>query len=155
MLRTILLYGISLAILATLLKLLEFQFFVRNLSVEIYIVIIAILFTAVGIWAGRKLVTPKKQIIQTIIDPEHFEINTEELKRKGISPREYEVLKLMARGYSNQEIAHQLFISLSTVKTHSANLFSKLEVKRRSQAVQQAKELRLIPWAPISDQPLV
>jgi NarL family two-component system response regulator LiaR len=63
----------------------------------------------------------------------------------GISKRELEVLTLMAQGLTNQEIADKLFVSLNTVKTHSSNLFLKLEVKRRTQAIERAKQLRLIP----------
>jgi ATP/maltotriose-dependent transcriptional regulator MalT len=65
--------------------------------------------------------------------------------RLGISKREHEVLELMAKGLSNQEIADNLFVSLNTIKTHSSNLFIKLQVGRRTQAVQKGKELGLIP----------
>jgi DNA-binding NarL/FixJ family response regulator len=148
--RTVLLYGISLAILVVLLKLLEYRFFVHDLSLEIYVGIIAILFTAMGVWVGRKLISHKTSEAQIIHQPApptppKFEINEEALKQTGISPREYEVLQEMANGHSNQEIADKLFVSLSTVKTHSANLFIKLDVKRRTQAVQRAKETGLIP----------
>ena len=145
--RTVLLYGFSLAILVIVLKLLEYRFFVRDLSIEIYIGLIAILFTAMGIWAGRKLVsqnTFQPQPLQQALQ-EKFSRNEEALKESGISPREYEVLLAMAEGLSNQEIADKLFVSLSTVKTHSANIFAKLAIKRRTQAIQRAKELGIIP----------
>ncbi len=74
-----------------------------------------------------------------------FKSNETELERLGISKREREVLELMAKGFSNQEIADRLFVSLNTIKTHSSNLFLKLEVSRRTQAIQKAKELCLIP----------
>jgi len=101
---------------------------------------VALFFTGLGIWAGLKLT--RKQIV--IVGPDFF-LNEAELNRLGISRREHDVLELMAKGLSNKEIADKLFVSLNTVKTHSSNLFLKLEVSRRTQAVQRAKELRLIP----------
>ena len=62
----------------------------------------------------------------------------------GLTPRELEVLQLIAQGLSNQEIADRLFLSLNTVKTHTSNVFSKLDVQRRTQAIQKAKELGLL-----------
>lgn len=139
--RTILIYGISLAVLIFLLKFIEYRFLVRDFSLEFYVGAIAILFTVLGVWVGLKL-TKKKTII--ITNPT-FQFDQKRLDKLGISKREYEVLELMAKGLSNQEIADKLFVSLNTVKTHSSNLFLKLEVSRRTQAVQKAKELQLIP----------
>lgn len=139
--RTIIIYGLALAALVSLLKFLEYRLFVRDLSNEFYIGIIATMFTVLGIWVGWKL-TRKKPII--ITNP-NFQFDEARLEKLGISKREYEVLELMAKGHSNQEIADKLFVSLNTVKTHSSNLFLKLEAKRRTQAIQRAKELELIP----------
>ncbi len=122
---------------------LEYKFLFRQLSVEIYIGIIVVLFTILGIWIGNK-VTRRKKIYVTAGSAD-FQLNEQVFAETGISKREYEVLELMAKGLSNQEIADTLFVSLNTVKTHSANLFLKLEVKRRTQAIQRAKELQLIP----------
>jgi DNA-binding CsgD family transcriptional regulator len=141
--KTILLYATVLAILVFFLKFIEYRFFVRDLSLEFYMGIIAILFTSVGIWAGLKLTRKKHVIIAA--PPAVFQLNEDKVKELGISKREYEVLELMATGLSNQEIADKLFVSLNTVKTHSSNLFLKLEAKRRTQAVQKAKELQIIP----------
>jgi NarL family two-component system response regulator LiaR len=138
--RTILVYGLSLAALIFLLKFIEYRFLVRDLSLEFYIGAIAIFFTVLGVWAGLKL-TKKKTII--ITNPA-FQFDQSRMDSLGISKREYEVLELMAKGLSNQEIADKLFVSLNTIKTHSSNLFLKLEVSRRTQAVQKAKELQLI-----------
>ena len=138
--KTILIYGIAMAALIGLLKFLEYRFFVRDLSIEFYIGAIAIMFVALGVWVGMRLTRTKI----VIADPD-FTLDPAELKRLGISPREYEVLELISQGLSNQEIADKLFVSLSTVKTHSANLFMKLDASRRTQAVQRARELRLIP----------
>ncbi len=128
------------AVLIFALKYLEYRLFVRDLSTEFYVGIVAVLFTGLGIWAGLRL-TSKKVIL---VGPE-FIFNETGLQRLGISRREHEVLELMAKGLSNQEIADKLFVSLNTIKTHSSNLFIKLEVSRRTQAVQKAKELGLIP----------
>lgn len=138
--KTILLYGIALAALTGVLKFIEYSFWVHDLSLEYYLGMVAIFFTGLGIWAGLKL-TRKKVIVVT---PD-FKLNEPELQRLGISKREYEVLELIAQGLSNQEIAERLFVSLNTVKTHSSNLFMKLEVRRRTEAIRRAKELRLLP----------
>ncbi|MEQ1587618.1 MAG: response regulator transcription factor [Cyclobacteriaceae bacterium] len=138
--RTVILYGLALAGLVFLLKYLEYRLIVHDLSIEFYVGLVALFFTGLGIWAGLKLT--RKQVVMG--GPE-FILNESELQRLGISKREHEVLELMAKGLSNQEIADKLFVSLNTIKTHSSNLFLKLEVSRRTQAVQRAKELRLIP----------
>ena len=134
-------YGLILAWLVFLLKYVEYRYFVRELSVEIYIGVIATLFTLVGIWIGLKVVRKKKHDSGNPI----FVTDQKALKNHGISNREYDVLVLIAKGYSNQEIADQLFISLPTVKTHSSNLFEKLNVQRRTQAIRKARELQIIP----------
>ncbi len=138
--RTVILYGLSLAALVFVLKYLEYRLIVRDLTIEIYVGIVALFFTAMGVWVGLKL-TRKKVVL---IGPE-FSLNAAELQRLGISKREHEVLELMSKGLSNQEIADKLFVSLNTIKTHSSNLFLKLEVSRRTQAIQKARDLRLIP----------
>jgi len=138
--KTILLYGIALAALTGALKFIEYSFWVRDLSLEFYLGIVAVFFTGLGIWAGLRL-TRRKVIIAT---PD-FKLNEPELQRLGISKREYEVLELIAQGLSNQEIAEKLFVSLNTIKTHSSNLFMKLNARRRTEALRRAKELRLLP----------
>jgi two-component system, NarL family, response regulator LiaR len=138
--RTIIFYGLVLALLIFALKYLEYRLFVRDLSTEFYAGSLALMFTGLGIWVGLRL-TSKKTIL---VGPE-FVFNDTELQRLRISKRELDVLGLMAQGLSNQEIADKLFISFNTVKTHSSNLFLKLDVSRRTQAIQKAKELRLIP----------
>lgn len=142
--RTIIIYGLTLAALVALLKFLEFRYIVRDLSIEFYIGILAVVFVTVGIWAGLRL-TSKKIVTITVAAPSAFQFDPGRLEKLGISKREHEVLEFMALGLSNQEIADKMFVSVNTIKTHSANLFSKLDVKRRTQAVQKGKELRLIP----------
>lgn len=142
--KTILLYALLLALLIFLLKVLEYKFFVRDLSLEFYIGVVALLFTGLGIWVGLKL-TRKKNPIPPPSASGTFAPNESALQQFGISPREYEVLEGMAQGFSNQEIADKLFLSINTVKTHTSNLFLKLEARRRTQAIQKAKALGLIP----------
>lgn len=138
--KTIFLYGLALAVLVLIMRMIEYRFLVRDLTLEFYIGIVAIFFTALGIWVGLRF-TRKKVVV---INPD-FHFNEKVQSQRGISKRELEVLELMAQGLANQEIADKLFVSLNTVKTHSSNLFSKLEVSRRTQAIQKAKELSLIP----------
>lgn len=142
------LYGVSLALLLLLLKWMEWHFLIISHAFELYAGGIALIFTALGIWLALKLVKPKINTI--VIDrpvPSNaiFSVNAAELVKLRISSRELEVLQLMAEGLSNQEIAERLFLSLNTIKTHSSNLFMKLEVERRMQAVEKAKRLSLIP----------
>lgn len=140
MTRIIIVYGVSLATLVGVLNYIEYRFLVRDLSQEVYVGAIAVIFTALGIWAGPRLLRRKVVVVRP-----DFVLDQRALERLGISKREYEVLELMANGLSNQEIADKLFVSVNTVKTHLANLFVKLEVSRRTQAVQKGKEWGLIP----------
>src|SRR5262245_52973988 len=148
--KSIILYSISLAFLLFLLKWLELRFIIFDHSLEVYIGFIAIIFTALGIWLALKLSKPK---IETVVVEkevyltrnENFTLNTSLISQLELNKRELEILNLMAQGHSNQEIAAKLFVSLSTVKTHIQNLFEKLDVKRRTQAVEKAKRLNLIP----------
>ena len=150
-------YSISLAFLLFLLKWLELRFLIFDHSFEIYIGFIALIFTALGIWLALKLSKPK---VKTIVVEKEVYVKSDESLPDGqagfvpnttlaseleLSKRELEILGLLAQGYSNQEIAEKLFVSISTVKTHNQNLFEKLEVKRRIQAVEKAKRLQLIP----------
>jgi two-component system, NarL family, response regulator LiaR len=147
--REIMLYGISLAVLLFLLKWLEFQLVISRYRLDIFIGVIAILFTGLGIWLAQKLTRPKIEVRveekEVIVESntQSF-INEVEIEKLGISKRELEVLNLMAQGFSNNEIAEKLFVSLNTIKTHGSNLFIKLDVKRRTQAVEKAKRLNII-----------
>jgi DNA-binding CsgD family transcriptional regulator len=143
--RIILLYSLALAVLVFLLKWLEYSFLVRDLSLEFYIGLIAILFTALGSWLAVRLTRRKVITVTVPATAPAFQLNPDLLQQTGISKREHEVLELMAQGLSNQEIADKLFLSPNTVKTHLSNLFIKLDVKRRTQAIQKAKERQLIP----------
>jgi DNA-binding CsgD family transcriptional regulator len=148
--KATILYGISLAFLLFLLRWLELRYTIYDHAFEIYIGFIAVMFTALGIWLALKLSKPRietvvleKEVYITRNEP--FVLNTSLLSQLELSKRELEILNLMARGHSNEEIASQLFVSLSTVKTHNQNLFEKLNVKRRTQAIEKARRLKLIP----------
>lgn len=144
----ILIYGLLGGLLIAVLKLVEYRFLVVEHSVEIYGGLIALLFAGVGIWLGLKLTRKKevvvfKEVAVTAAVP--FALNAVRLRELGVTPREREILELIATGMSNREIAEKLFVSENTVKTHSSRLFDKLGAKRRTQAVQMGKELGLIP----------
>lgn len=140
--KQVFLYGLGLAALIVLLKYVEYSFFIKSFSQEVYIGIIAVFFTAFGVWTGVKWIQ-RKQIKEV---PESF--NPEDIEKVRvqleISKREMDVLQGMAKGLSNRQIAEQLFLSESTIKTHSSNLFAKLDVSRRTQAVQKSRELGLL-----------
>jgi two-component system, NarL family, response regulator LiaR len=143
-------YSISLAFLLFLLKWLELRFIIFDHSFEIYIGFIAVIFTALGIWLALKLSKPKIETVVVekevyVTRNENFSLNTSLISQLELSKRELEILNLMAQGHSNEEIAAKIFVSLSTVKTHNQNLFVKLDVKRRTQAIEKAKRLNLIP----------
>lgn len=140
--KSIILYGVVMAVLMGLLKIFEYRFFVRDLTLELYLGLVAVFFIALGAWIGWRL-THKKTV--NVIQTDGFAIDAEELKRLGITKREYEVLENIALGLSNQEIADKLFVSTSTIKTHLSSLFLKLDARRRTQAIQKAKELRILP----------
>jgi NarL family two-component system response regulator LiaR len=157
--KAIIVYSISLAFLLFLLKWLELRFIIFHHSLEIYIGFIAIIFTVLGIWLALKLSKPKPDSyrVETVVVEKEVYVTRNENRHTGfvldaslasqleLRKRELEILSLLAQGHSNQEIAATLFISLSTVKTHIQNIFEKLDVKRRTQAVEKAKRLNLIP----------
>ena len=146
--KLVILYGTSLAILLLLLKWLEVKFIIYDHSFEIYIGAIALLFTLLGIWLAIKLTKPKVKVVEKevyIKTNGEFIFNQKAFVKTGLSKRELEVLKLMAKGLSNQQIADTLFVSLNTVKTHCSGIFFKLDVKRRTEAVESARQMGLIP----------
>jgi DNA-binding CsgD family transcriptional regulator len=148
--KTTIVYSISLAVLIFLLKWLELRFIIFDRAFEIYIGFIAIIFTSLGIWLALKLSKPKIETVVVekevyVTRNENFIRNTALISQLELSKRELDILNLMAQGHSNEEIAAKIFVSLSTVKSHNQNLFVKLDVKRRTQAIEKAKRLNLIP----------
>jgi DNA-binding CsgD family transcriptional regulator len=140
--KRVLIYGLIGGVLIAVLKLLEYNYFVRAYTGEIYGAVVAVIFTAVGIYLGLKWTKPKVVVVR---DSGPFVLNVDNLKGIGLTAREHEILGLIAEGLSNREIGERLFVSENTVKTHSSRLFEKMEVNRRMQAVQKGKELGLIP----------
>ena len=148
--KWVLLYGACLAVMLSALRWLEWRFLILTHSPDIYIGFIALAFTGLGIWLALKLMKPKKETI--VIEKEvhisiqkEFTFNEAATENTGLSKRELEVLHLMGKGLSNAEIAETLFVSQNTVKTHSSKIFEKLDVKRRTQAVEKARQLNIIP----------
>ena len=154
--KQVLIFGLVGGVLVTLLQWTEFHFVVLEHSVAIYGVLIAILFAGAGIWLGTRLLAPRERIRERIVD-RIVEISVPSAptpssaaddavrERLGITPRELEVLELVARGLSNREIGETLFVSENTVKTHCSRAFDKLGARRRTEAVQRSKELGLLP----------
>jgi DNA-binding CsgD family transcriptional regulator len=146
--KHVLLYGLLCGVLIAALKLVEYRWLVVEHSLEIYGGLVAALFAGLGIWLGLKLTRPKETVVVKEIlvpAPVTFERDERKLEALGITPRELEILELIAQGLSNKEIAARVFVSENTVKTHSSRVFDKLGARRRTQAVQLGKSLRLIP----------
>jgi DNA-binding CsgD family transcriptional regulator len=144
--KIVLIYGLVGGLLIAALKLVEYRFLVMEHSIEIYGGIVALIFSGVGIWLGLKL-TRTRTVVREVPVPvaAPFYRNEARLQELGITPRELDILEAMAAGLSNREIAERLFVSENTVKTHAARLFDKLSARRRTQAVQLAKEAGIIP----------
>jgi NarL family two-component system response regulator LiaR len=148
--KTVLVYGVLGGLLIALLKFVEYRFLVLEHSLEIYGGIVAALFAGLGIWLGLKLTRTRETVVVREVQvpvPAGAPFQRNEAKREelGITARELEIMEAIAAGLSNREIAERLFVSENTVKTHAARLFDKLSARRRTQAVQRAKEAGLIP----------
>jgi len=146
--KHVVLYGVVGGVLIAGLKAIEYRWLVVEHSLEIYGGIVAAIFAAVGIWLGRKLTRNTETVVLREVmvpAPAEFIRDQSKLETLGITPRELEILELIAQGLSNREIAERVFVSENTVKTHSSRVFDKLGARRRTQAVQLGKDLRLIP----------
>ena len=154
--RHALIFGLVGGILIAALQYTQYRFIVIEHSVEIYGALVAALFSAFGIWLGLRLTRGREIVRETVVvkeifvpagvrAPGPFCPDRAQQKTLGITERELEVLGLVAGGFSNREIAAQLFVSENTVKTHCARAFDKLGASRRTQAVQRGKDVGLLP----------
>jgi DNA-binding CsgD family transcriptional regulator len=146
--RHVLIYGLIGGILIAAMKWSEYRFLVVEHSIEIYGGLIAATFAVLGIWLGLKLTKRQERIVVKEVPVRAGEAFLADEKKRanlGITPRELEILELIAKGMSNREIAEKLYVSENTVKTHSSRVFDKLGAKRRTQAVQFGKEFGLLP----------
>ncbi len=136
--KTVLIFGALAMALLILFQLSKYSISTSNIKIELVITVVAVVFFVIGLYLNQK-----RSKGQEIANPQ-IEIDREKISELGISDREYEILVQIAEGLSNKEIADKLFISESTIKTHVSNLFVKLDAKRRTQAIQKAKQLRII-----------
>ncbi len=154
--RHALIFGLVGGLLIATLQFTEYRFVIIEHSVELYTALVAILFATFGIWLGLRITRSREIIRETVVVKEvlvpgeaptlkPFALNKAQQQTLGITARELEILTLVAAGFSNREIANQLFVSENTVKTHCARTFDKLGAARRTQAVQRGKELGLLP----------
>jgi DNA-binding CsgD family transcriptional regulator len=154
--RHVLIFGLVGGLLIATLQYTEYRFVIIEHSVELYSALVAILFATFGIWLGLRITRSRETIRETVVvkevlvpaeppAPAPFAPDTAQQQALGITAREFEILTLVARGFSNREIGTQLFVSENTVKTHCARVFDKLGAARRTQAVQRGKELGLLP----------
>jgi len=167
--RTVLLYGVISGVLIAGLELIEYRFLVIGHAIEIYGALVAMIFSALGIWLGLELTKSRETVVVREVRVEvpvaapvaapvaehsagvatdtvraSFAADADRIERLGITPRELEILELIAAGLSTREIAERLFVSENTVKTHTSRLFEKLNARRRTQAVQIAKAAGII-----------
>jgi len=133
-------------LLLVALRLAQYHYLIFSHSIEIYVAIVAAIFAGVGIWLGGTMTKKKPEVIVREV-PVSGPFVLDEARRTElqITPRELEILGLVAEGLSNREIAARVFVSENTVKTHVSRLFDKLGARRRTEAVQIAKASRLIP----------
>ncbi len=139
--KYILMYALSFALLVICLQFLEYKLWTHAMNRDVYTSIIALLFLGLGIYLSSIVFKNKHQstatelpLAEQIISAQHIDL----------SARELEVLQLMSKGCSNKEIAEKLFVSLNTIKTHTSNIYLKLEVGNRTQAIVKARELGVL-----------
>jgi two-component system, NarL family, response regulator LiaR len=154
--RHVLIFGLVGGVFIAALQYIKYRFFVIEHSVELYSGLVAVLFSAFGVWLGLRITRRRDTVRETVVVKEilvpgeppaakPFAPDTTQLQALGVTARELEVLNLIARGFSNREIAAKLFVSENTIKTHCARAFDKLGASRRTQAVRRGKDLGLLP----------
>lgn len=146
--RQVLLYGIVAGVLIAGLRFVQYRWLLVAHSIELYAAAIAAIFAAVGIWLGLRMTRRVETVVVREVPvpaPAEFTRDEARVEALGLTPRELEILALIAQGLSTREVAERAFVSENTVKTHASRVFTKLGARRRTQAVQLAKEWRLIP----------
>jgi DNA-binding NarL/FixJ family response regulator len=145
-LGNLVLYAACGGLLLVALRLAQYHYALVSHSVEVYAAVVAVIFATVGIWLGGMLTRKKPEVIVREVPVETpFVLDEARRTELQITPRELEILGLIAEGLSNKEIAERVFVSENTVKTHVSRVFDKLGARRRTEAVQIAKASRLIP----------
>ncbi len=134
--KTVFIFGALALALLLLFQISKYSIIGGDLRIEIALAIVAVTFFVVGVYLNKKSLQ-KERLPEGTID-------TERIEALDLSKREYEVLKEISLGLSNKEIADKLFLSESTIKTHVSNLLTKLNAKRRTQAIQIAKDLQIL-----------
>ncbi|WP_254290924.1 helix-turn-helix transcriptional regulator [Sphingomonas tagetis] len=134
--RQVALYGGLLALGTALLQWLDYRWLARSHSLELYLLIVAGAFLAIGLWVGARVIRAPA--------PAREPGNPAAQAELGISSREMEVLREIAAGHANKEIARRLGVSPNTIKTHAARLFEKLGARSRTDAIARARELGLL-----------
>jgi DNA-binding CsgD family transcriptional regulator len=159
--RQVIVYGVVGGVLLSLLRLIEYRYLIVSHSLEIYGGLIAVLFAGLGIWLGLRLTRKRERVVVREVPvpvrvpvevpvpvpaaTEPFVRDSARVEALGITPRELDILELIAAGLSTREMAERLCVSENTVKTHASRLYDKLGARRRTQAVQIGKTQRLIP----------
>lgn len=151
--KSVAIFGVAGGLMVVAMQVVEYRFLVLEHSVEIYGTIVAAVFAAAGIWLGLTLTKTKvvvKEVPAPLVEPAPYvgpsfgSANPEKIAELGLTPRELEVLKLIAEGLSTKEMAERLFVSENTIKTHTSRVLDKLGASRRTQAVQIAKQFGLV-----------
>jgi len=137
-------FGLLILCLLILFQIGEVNFIKGNVKLEVVVAIVAFIFFFVGLYFNYQ--AQKKPAVEKITSGQISEpkIDYEQLRKTGLTQREHEVLIKMAEGLSNQEIGGALFLSENTIKTHVSNILFKLNAKRRTQAIQIAKQLKIV-----------
>ncbi|MCB0398306.1 MAG: response regulator transcription factor [Winogradskyella sp.] len=134
--KTIFVFGLLILAILLLFQFSKYTLTTGDVSTEIVVSVIALTFFFIGIFINKKSLHKKISDLT--------EIDENKIRELEITTREYEVLQYISKGLSNKEIGERLFLSESTIKTHVSNLLVKLNAKRRTQAIQIAKSLKII-----------
>lgn len=146
--RPVLVFGVLGGLLMMGLKAIEYHYLVMQYPVEIFGTMVAAVFVTLGVWLGFTITKkPETVVVKEFVGepPAQFRRNDSAVERVGLTPRELQVLELIAAGLSNKEISERIHLSENTIKTHLSRVFEKLGARRRTQAVQAAKELGILP----------